>query len=120
VTTNVYDIPERLKEVDPRLFVMLNLETQKFEVHVAGQRGTTLGCELPFDELDARAIDYVRGSMGVDAHEVAAEIKKHNKKLDQTRIDTAYDKADYKGRNAMQWANHHPSKQDVPKELIAE
>lgn len=59
VTSDAYGITERIKEIDPDYFVMLNRETQKFEVHVRGQE-CTLGCELPFEELDARTLEYVR------------------------------------------------------------
>ena len=59
VTSDVFGIVGRLKEIDDKYFVMLNRESGKFEVHVRGQE-MTLGCELPFDELDARAIEYVR------------------------------------------------------------
>lgn len=59
VTSDVYRISERIKEIDEDYFIMLNRQTQRFEVHVRGQ-ACTLGCELPFEELDARTIEYVR------------------------------------------------------------
>ena len=59
VTSDVFGIVERIKEIDPDYFIMLNRETQRFEVHIKGQL-CTLGCELPFDELDARTLEYVR------------------------------------------------------------
>lgn len=59
VTGDVYNITGRLKEIDRDYFVMFNRRTQKFEVHINGQ-WCTLGCELPFDELDARTLLYVR------------------------------------------------------------
>lgn len=59
VTGDVFDITNRLKEIDRDYFVMLNRQTQRFEVHVKGQ-WSTLECELPFDELDARTLRYVR------------------------------------------------------------
>lgn len=59
VTGDVYNITGRLKEIDRDYFVMFNKRTQRFEVHIKGQ-WCTLGCELPFEELDARTILYVR------------------------------------------------------------
>lgn len=59
VTGDVFSICDRLKEIDKDYFVMFNRLTQRFEVHVKGGE-STLGCELPFDELDARTIAYVR------------------------------------------------------------
>lgn len=59
VTGDALDIVRRIKEIYEGYFVMLNRRTQKFEVHVRGQQ-CTLGCELPFEQLDARAVEYVR------------------------------------------------------------
>jgi hypothetical protein len=59
VTGDVYNITGRIKEIDRDYFIMLNRMTQRFEVHVRGQ-WSTLECELPFDELDARTLRYVR------------------------------------------------------------
>ncbi len=73
VTGDVYGICERLKELYDGYFVMLNRKTQKFEVHVRGQR-CTLGCELPFDELDARAIEYVRQHESARVEELIREM----------------------------------------------
>ena len=120
VTSHVSSIPERLKEADPRLFVMLNVITQKFEIHISGQRGTTFGCELPYPELDARAIPYVQERLDQDARKVYAEVTAKNKKLNQKKVDAGYDKADYKAKNALLWEDHHPSNPETPRELIAE
>ena len=59
VTSDALDIVKRIKELDDHYFVMFNRNTQKYEVHVKGQR-CSLGCILPYDGLDARAVLYVR------------------------------------------------------------
>ena len=59
VTSDALDVVRRIKEICEDYFVMLNRRTQRFEVHVSGQN-CTLGCELPYDTLDARAVEYVR------------------------------------------------------------
>lgn len=120
VETNAFFIPERLKEIDPRLFVMFNRDTQKYEVHVTGQQGTTLGCELPFPDLDYRAIHHVREFSSSRIRIVASEIQKHNDRLEQTAIDGAFNRAGYKMKTAIDWAEHHPSNQMPPEELIKE
>lgn len=75
VTSDALDIVARLKEIDERFFVMLNRSTQRFEVHVAGQAMGTLGCELPFDRLDARTLMYVRERDAQRIEAVVAEIE---------------------------------------------
>jgi len=122
IMSHTLDIPRRMKEIDPRYFIMLNTRTQKYEVHVAGQRGTTLGCELPFDQLDARALEYVRRYSVERTDQTIREMDRHNERLEQTKLDLTIDRANYKMADAIRYADHHPSKdgEAIPKELIAE
>lgn len=121
VLTNAYGIPERLKEVDKRFFVMFNRQTQKFEVHVTGQQGTTLSCELPYPDLDYRAIEYLRKYHVSRLFQIAQEIDEYNEKLEQTSVKEALEKPNAKMKEAIVWADRHPSTEEIiPKELVAE
>ena len=120
VTRNVFSIPERLKELDPRFFVMFNHKRQKYEVHVTGQQGTTLGLELPFPDLDYRAITYTRERMSDRLDELVKDMDRHNERLQQTSLEKAFDKPNAVMKEAIVWAEHHPSKQESPKELLAQ
>lgn len=121
VLSNAFDIPQRLKEIDPRYFVMFNTTSQKYEVHVKGQPDTTLGLTLPFDELDARALGYVQERNQEHFEAIARQIDIQNERLVQKREADSLDKAGYKTREAFLWDEHHPSQQgDFPKELVAE
>lgn len=120
VQSDVYNISERIKAVDERFFIMFNRQTQKFEVHVKGQPATTYGCELPFDTLDARALEYVRKYSAARNRELAREIVEHNDRLAEAQSGKHIENAGYKMREAIMWAEHHPSNQMPPEELIAE
>lgn len=120
VTSDVYNISERIKAVDERFFVMLNRQTQRFEVHVKGQPATTFGCELPFDTLDARALEYVRKYSAARTQNLARDIAAHNDRLAEARSGKHIENAGYKMREAIMWAENHPSNQMPPEELIAE
>jgi hypothetical protein len=120
VTNNAYSIPQRLKEVDDRFFVMYNRDTGKFEVHVRGQQGTTLGCELPFPDLDYRAIEYVRKYKADRTRANQREVEVFNDKLEQTTMRNTFSKANDKMAETIHYLDHHPSQEDIPKELIAE
>ena len=85
VTGDVLNITGRLKEIDPDYFVMFNRKTQKFEVHAAGQEGTTLGCELPYEQLDARAIEHVREHHSSRMAAIMAEIDRQEAERDRER-----------------------------------
>jgi len=60
VFSNVCFIPERLRQVDPNLFVVLNTITQRFEVHSLANIGNTFSLLVPFSELDGRIEEHVK------------------------------------------------------------
>lgn len=120
VLSNVYDIPERLKEINPNFFVMFNSVTQKYEVHDAAQTMNTFACQLPFDELDARALEYVQKYSFVNLDKLAREVEEHNERLDEQRKNTILDKAGYKMKQALKYLDQTSKTDQIPKELIEE
>ncbi len=58
VESNVCNIPERLREIDPALRVFYNTDKQKYEVWGLDIRGPYLMASFP--ELDARVLASVR------------------------------------------------------------
>ena len=85
VLSNALDIPSRLKELDQAYFVMFNILTQKYEIHCAWQIGSTLACELPFDALDGRAIEYAKAFSRENTQHIADEIEDYNRRLEMKR-----------------------------------
>lgn len=120
VLSNVYRIPERLKEINPNFFVMFNSATQKFEVHDAAQTMNTFACQLPFDELDARALEYVQKYSFVNLDKLAREVEEHNDRLDEQRKSAILDKAGYKTKQALKYLDQTSKTDQIPKELIEE
>lgn len=120
VLTNPMDIPVRLKEVNGDFFVMFNTKLQKFEVHCASQPGTTLACVLPFDELDARAITYVREFSRERTEQIAREIEEYNERLDAREKAALIDKAGYKTREAFNYLKNNSKTDAIPQEVIDE
>lgn len=84
VTSDALDIVRRIKEIYEGYFVMLNRRTQRFEVHVRGQK-CTLGCELPFEQLDARAVEYVRRHERERIDELMREMDMEEARLQRER-----------------------------------
>ena len=120
VLNGVYGIPERLKELRESLFVMYNTVAGVYEVHDASQDDCTLACELPYEELDARALLYVRERMRERFDEMVAEIERHNAMLEETAMNEQMDKAGYKMRQAIKYLSSHESADSLPKEMIEE
>lgn len=120
VTSHAMDIPIRLKELNGAFFVMFNVRTQKYEIHCADQPFETLACVLPFDQLDARSIEYVREHSAGRLETIAREIDEYNEKLVKRAEEAALDKANYKMREAFNYLKNNSKTDSIPKEVIEE
>lgn len=81
VESNVFDIPNRLREINSNYFVMFNPSTQLFELHDKSQ--TVTHClTFPFDELDGRCIDYTRERLVHRADILFKEMEAKNAKIE--------------------------------------
>ena len=59
IRQDVFDIADRLKEIDGDYFPVYNLTKRRFEIHHRGRRDT-LQLVLPYPSLDIRARQRVR------------------------------------------------------------
>lgn len=75
---DTFFINERLKQIDNDYFVVFNLESQKYEVHVRGQFGSTYAFTIPYDTLDERTILFARKTRVSNMDKIMAEIEKDN------------------------------------------
>ena len=120
VTGGVYGIPERMKEISESLFIMFNRRTQKFEVHDSEQGVYTLCCDLSFDELDARAIEYVRERHVSRLQTLAEEIDRHNEKLEEKAHSDYLNRANDRMFEAVKYLKAHESADELPEEMLNE
>jgi hypothetical protein len=91
VESNVYDIPERLQEIDPGYFVLLNRQTGKYEVHNSKVPTFTYNLTVPFEDLDSRTIDIVKEQRFKTNEQRFKEIDEWNEKLRQSKINKRKD-----------------------------
>ena len=117
VVSHALNIPARLKAVGAGYFVMLNVRTQRFEIHDAAQRENTLACVLPFDELDARAIEYARRYHVSRLGETAREVDDCNERLEREARRRCLEEAADKTREAVNYLKHRTDTDMIPKEL---
>ena len=99
--TNVYMIPERVREIDGDYRVVRNLDAGQYEIHHLGQyqkTGVSLCLVLPFAELDCRTVAYVnqtsvrnRNLMREFRQMEEENEKKHFKKTQEIRERTSYE-----------------------------
>lgn len=110
VFSSLYQIPERLREYDPNLFVVLNairnIEKAEgvpvsertpfppgvipkwgawYEIHSLAHTGNTFAMAVPYGELDARILrDVWSGDLRVHGDRIFREIDEHNERLEAT------------------------------------
>ncbi len=118
LTSHALDIPQRLKEILPTAFIMLDRATGRYEIHDEAQTGGTLACVLPFDALDARTIGYVRRYRRERLEQTAREIDAHNERLERRAAEAHLDRAGEQMREALRYLSAHEQCSELPKEMM--
>ena len=103
IHTNVYNIPQRLREIDPNYFVVRNHKTHQFEVHHKDQVGSTLALNIQFDELDDRAVQLARSTQPRYAQNIFREMDRNNEKLENDILTDAMDVAEQKTKEMFRY-----------------
>lgn len=60
IFSHALNIPERVKDYNPDLFLVFNAKNERFEIHSYEAGETSYNATLPFKNLDARALRYIR------------------------------------------------------------
>ena len=81
ITNDLYDIACRLRSVNDDYRLYYNAKKGRYEVHSAKRQ--RLQFIVPYDELDARTVEYARYSRVENAKRIFEDIEKHNSKLEQ-------------------------------------
>lgn len=84
VRSNVYCIPERLREIDKGYFVLYNSTKEVYEVHNQNNIGSTYCFTVPYSQLDYRTLEYCRQSSIQRADQYKKEIEIENEKREKS------------------------------------
>ena len=87
ITDDLFDISRRLKSLDEDYRLYYNGAKRRYEVHNRKQCGSTLAFVVPFEELDARTVEYARKTRAENIELLLAEMDKHN--AEQEKQNTA-------------------------------
>ncbi len=92
ITHDLYDIADRIKEIDEDYFIVRDYRTGKFQIHNSRQKGGTLALVLPFDRLDYRTIVSVRRTRAERKNKLLEEMERDNRKLLERQLSDATEK----------------------------
>ncbi len=93
VTHDLYDIAERLKEIDEGYFVFYSYKDKRYEIHHKDQKGDTFALAVPYDELDERTLRLVRRTRAERAEKLIEEMEKQNREAEKRARDRAVENA---------------------------
>ena len=89
VENDLFDVAFRIKQIDDSYFTVYNYVERRYEVHSTSQRGNSLAVVIPFGELDARAVDYVRKTRSERISQLIEETERANQKIERDKIRRA-------------------------------
>ena len=81
IRNDLFDISNRIKQIDNNYYIVFNTTRKKFEVHYKRNKNT-YELTIPFDELDARTVEFVRKTRMQNKQKILEEIKKSNALLE--------------------------------------
>ena len=76
---DVYNISNRVKNIDKDYYVLFNTSNAKFEIHNKSQIGSTYCLTLPYSELDERALNFIYETKSENIENILTKIENHNK-----------------------------------------
>lgn len=92
ISGDVFDIADRLKEIDGGYYPVYNLTRKRYEVHHDGAKNS-LQVVIPYDSLDSRTIDKVRQTRREYVENMIREMDKNNELLKQKEEKERREKA---------------------------
>ena len=104
ITHDVFDIVNRIKNIDKDYFIMYNLRNKKFEVHNYKNTPNTYSLTLPYNGLDTNTLYYVQKTHISNIDNVLDEIEKSNNNLINTAKSNLQDLVDYRSKDIYKYA----------------
>ena len=79
ILTDVYNIANRIKDIDTNYYIVFNTSTKKFEVHNSAQADNSFCLTIPYDFLDERTLNLVNDTRVENIERILNDIEKENK-----------------------------------------
>ncbi len=102
VKDDLFGVVKRIKQIDPKYFVVFNHKTKNYEVHNERQpEGNTLALVCPYGGLDLRVVRLVRQTRCERANEVFREIEDNNEKIEKHNAEVITDNAKQRAKEII-------------------
>lgn len=117
INSDVFDITNRIKEIDSGYFVVYNTNTRNFEIHNTKQNGSTF-CITCDTGLNATVITKLRKSKIENIDKILREIDENNAKYEKESNRIIKDESAFKLKEMMRYANKRESDSDFSDSYI--
>ncbi|NLL56366.1 MAG: hypothetical protein GX242_04030 [Clostridiales bacterium] len=87
ITNDLYDIAFRIKEIDDRYQIFYDTDKCKYKLYLNSSYQLT----FPYDNLDARSLDYAYETRMEHIEKILEKIDKHNERIMADGIKKAKD-----------------------------
>lgn len=79
MNSDVYNICNRVKDIDKNYYIVFNTSNSKFELHNTSQLGSSYCLTVPYDNLDVRLLNYIHKTKNTNIEIILNEIERDNK-----------------------------------------
>ena len=90
IENDVYNLTNRIKNIDRDYYVVYNTSKSKFEIHNYSQIGSSYCLTLPYSQLDERALKYVRKTRSANIDMILDEIENDNNLRESANQSSAF------------------------------
>lgn len=104
ISSNCFDIPKRIRELDDNYRLYYNVRKNVIELHSL-RRNPTFQMVMPYKQLDARAVDYVRRTRVDKILDEINQIDEYNQKLEEKIINQTMDEFNTKMKSVVNYMN---------------
>lgn len=103
IESDVFDITQRIKEIDDGYFIMFNVNSKKFEIH---NKNTKNGycLTVPYCQLDNRTIELIHKTHIKNYDKIVKSLDEDNEKLNNKQIEKLKEINDYKVREILKYS----------------
>ena len=78
IESDVFDIVNRIKEIDDGYYIVYNLKTGKFELHNSNQLISSYCLTIPYTEIDEKILNLIHASSVCNIGNIIDEIDNNN------------------------------------------
>lgn len=105
IESDVYDIVNRIKEIDDGYYIVYNTAKMVYELHNSKQPYSYC-LTIPYDEIDNRLIDLICVTNIRNIDNIIEDIDNNNDKLEKEKMNKFKDVSDYKLREIYKFESN--------------